>query len=662
MDVPQTPRIVVCTPRGAVAHEFVRCLPGVAVDWFESADDPGASPSGRGAYALVAIDFDAAWDAASIANGWWESDPAVILLGFRGDRAAWDGEASRLAAVDRLVCLATPFVPWEVRHAVAAAMALRHNDEQRRHLARQATEARRAMEQAREEAENARRTRLEFIANVNHEMRTPMNAVLGFTSLLLREPLDPEHAEKLRMVHEAAGKLQRLIDNLLDFSQLCRGQLPLDHVPFDLDEVLGDVLESAGPWAREKRLGLECHIEPAVPRRLRGDAGRLRQVLLSLLDNAIKFTERGMVRLQVLLDEQTSDVATLRMTVADTGVGVPSDREDRILDCFTQADGSATRRFGGMGLGLSLAKHLVDLMGGQLGFRSANGQGSSFWIILPFSMRNPGDTDAPKGTEKPRALRARVATSPGANPTGDHAALAPRRVLVADDDRMNRTLIELLLTRAGCFVDLVTNGREALDALGVNRYDLLLIDVHMPRVDGLEAIRRIREDEPRSGPRLRIVATTADTLRETREKCMEAGADDYLPIPFTLESLFQMLERNLAGWTVEGEGPVGGPEPEAALPETAVTECVERLEGALDRYEFADMERLAEALRQLAAQTGWEAGVDHALRVQLAARNGDLSRAAAAAVRLRREFEWRRGALVACGDRVSPSAHAEKDP
>ncbi|MCR4411217.1 MAG: ATP-binding protein [Thermoguttaceae bacterium] len=653
MDLPQTPRIVVCTPRVAVAEEFARCLPGFAVDRFEPAGDPAAGPPGRGPCALVAIDFDAAWDAASIANRWWESDPTVVVVGFRSDRAAWEAVASRLAAADRLVCLATPFVEWEVRHAVAAALVVRQKDEQLRHMARQVTEARRALDQAREEAENARRTRLEFIANVNHEIRTPMNAVLGFTSLLLREPLEPEHAEKVRIVHEA--------DNLLDFSQLCRGQLQLDHMPFDLDEVLGDVLETAGPWVREKRLGLECHIEPAVPRALRGDAARLRQVLLSLLDNAIKFTERGVVRLQVLVDEQTAGVATLRMTVADTGVGVPSDREDRILDCFTQADGSTTRRFGGMGLGLSLAKHLVDLMGGQLGFRSANGRGSSFWVVLPFPTWPPQDADAPKTAEKPRALRVASASCSRADAAGEPAS-GPRRVLVADDDRMNRALVELLLTRAGCFVDLVTNGREALDALGVNRYDLLLIDVHMPRVDGLEAIRRIREEEACSGHRLRIVATTADTLRETRDKCLEAGADDYLPIPFTLESLFQMLQRNLAGWTVDGEGPVGDPEPESASPEAVLTECVECLEGALGRYEFDDVERRAETLRQLAAQAGWEAGVDHALRVQLAARNGDLPRAAAAAARLRREFELRRGELVACGDRVFSSAQAEKDP
>jgi signal transduction histidine kinase/FixJ family two-component response regulator len=662
MDLPQTPRIVVYTPRPAVAEEFARCLSGLVVERFESADSPGASPARRGPYATVAIDFDAAWDAASIANQWWVSDPTIIVVGFRSDRAAWDVVASRLLAVNRLVCLATPFVPWQVQHAVAVALDGRRKDEQLQLVAGWLTEARRALEQARQEAENARRTRLEFIANVNHEIRTPMNAVLGFTSLLLREPLAPESAEKVRMVHEAACKLQGLIDNLLDFSQLCRGQLRLDHMPFDLDEVLGDVLETAGPWAREKRLGLECHVEPATPRRRRGDAARLRQVLLSLLDNAIKFTERGVVRLQVLVDEHTSGMATLRMTVADTGVGVPSDREDRILECFTQADGSTTRRFGGMGLGLSLAKHLVDLMGGQLGFRSANGQGSSFWTVLPFPTWTPEDTDASEDAEKPRTFRAAVTAHPEANPTGDHATLGPRRVLVADDDRMNRTLMELLLTRAGCFVDLVTNGQEALEALGLNRYDLLLIDVRMPHIDGLEAIRRIREGEARFDQRLRIVAMTADTLCETREKCIEAGADDYLPIPFMLESLFQVLKRNLAGWTVDGEGATADQEPESPSPDDVLTECVERLEEALDQYECADVENCAETLRQLAARTGWEAGVDHALRLQLAARNGDLPRAAVAAARLRREFESRRGALAAGGNRGSRSGHAEKVP
>jgi len=562
------------------------------------------------------------------------------------------------------------------------------------------------LSQARDVALEASRFKSEFLANMSHEIRTPMNAIIGMTELLLRAPQDVKQQEMLEMIQGAGQALLTIIGDILDFSKIEAGKLTIEHVDFDLVDTVESSAELLSKQAQAKGLSLLTYISPEVPRQLVGDSIRLRQILVNLVGNAIKFSAKGAVQIWVELKSCEHDVAQLLLSVSDNGIGLTEEESGRLFQPFVQADGSTTRRFGGTGLGLSICRLLAELMGGRIYVDSVKGQGSTFYVELPFkigsqkmarkllpfdlsnkrilvvdddpaarqilsaylsswSLRWSCVSDATSALDAMESARVNgdpfalllvdlimedvdavtlleaLGNNPGLAETPailitayDHpgqgealinrgfkaylkkpikqshlldcittvlrgglisedistysaeqsAAQAEKKgfreqplILLADDNKANQMLAELQLAELGCRVQVADNGREALDLYSQNVYDLILMDCHMPEMDGFEACRAIRKLQVLSGRHTPVVAMTASAMKGDREKCLSAGMDDYLPKPVMFDALYKVLQR----WLPEK---VSGAETAAA----AATE--KNAEPSIDEY----LTRLAE--------------------------------------------------------------------
>jgi signal transduction histidine kinase/DNA-binding NarL/FixJ family response regulator len=390
-------------------------------------------------------------------------------------------------------------------------------------------------ESARVLADQANIAKSRFLANMSHEIRTPMNAVLGMLSLLVDSGLNSKQSKFASLAYDSAESLMVIINDILDFSKIEAGKLHLEYISFDLTSLIESVVESQEQAAIEKGIKLESHYLSAPAGPLVGDPTRIRQILINLVNNAIKFTKHGSVLLNVDARNDDQDNCLLSISVIDTGIGLPQEKTHEIFEEFTQADDSTTRQYGGTGLGLSICKSLIEMMGGKIYVVSQLGQGSSFTIALtiPYAKKLAAPPAPPIAIPSINKLSAPFG--------GTH-------ILVAEDNKANQIVITHMLKALGCFVDIASDGQQAIEMHQVNHYDLILMDCQMPTLDGFDATSRIRalEDKEKRTP---IIALTAHSLAENRAKCLQAGMDDFIAKPVSQATLHHMLMLWLKGHT-----------------------------------------------------------------------------------------------------------------
>jgi signal transduction histidine kinase/CheY-like chemotaxis protein/HPt (histidine-containing phosphotransfer) domain-containing protein len=390
-----------------------------------------------------------------------------------------------------------------------------------RDLVRQLEEKSRQLEEARLKSEDANRAKGEFLANVSHEIRTPLSAIIGMAQHMEENGL---REDMVRRIRSAAESLMEIINDILDFSKIESRKLTLEHAPFSLRATLHEAVDMLRVRAWEKQLELNLEIAPDAPDALVGDSMRLRQVLVNLLGNALKFTERGEVRLRVGVATLIPDEVCLHFGVIDTGIGIPREKQDVVFEAFSQADGSAARRFGGTGLGLSISTRLVEMMGGDLWVESEAGKGAAFKFTAKFAIDREAATAAP---------------APPVPVRRDHRSYT---MLIVEDDSVHRELLAAVLANRGHTIVTAKNGREALQELARTRVDVVLMDLQMPGIDGYKTAATIRAWERTAGGHLPIIAMSASTMSDEKARSREAGMDGFLSKPIAREALFQAVE------------------------------------------------------------------------------------------------------------------------
>jgi signal transduction histidine kinase/DNA-binding NarL/FixJ family response regulator len=438
---------------------------------------------------------------------------------------------------------------------------------------RQRTEA---LEEATQKALSVSRAKSEFLANISHELRTPMSGILGMVDIVLDDELTPEQRENLETAKMCANTLLALLNDILDLSKIEAGKMVLERIPYDIRALAQDCVRSMVPRCRQKGIEISARVDPGVPPRLLGDPLRIRQILTNLLSNAVKFTEKGSVELRVAAEGATASHLRLRIEVADTGAGIPPGKQAAIFEEFTQADGSVSRKYGGTGLGLAITRRLVQMHSGSISVDSAVGHGSTFIVELYTEVA------AQAALAPPDESLARGTGNPDAPPR-------PARILIAEDNLVNQKVVSAILKKNGYEVHVAGNGREALACLERCDYDLVLMDVQMPELDGIRTARRIRENMRWKD--LPVVAMTAHAMIGDQDRCLRAGMNGYLSKPVTPAHLLDIVSRHLRAAN-----------PHSRKQRGAIEELPAPIDGALARRLMDDDSRLMSGMALLFVQ------------------------------------------------------------